>query len=449
MRVPQLNRIRGSLRHSALVGCLALLIAATVDVSQAHGSDLPDRMTVVRARSVITGTGDVYSPGMIIIDQGKIRLVGTGLEIPKGARVIEARRDTVMAAFVHAQTRYQMPTFRRSGNLAAQSAADEIYFDEIEFDTFVQNGFVAAGYRPSGSGIPGRVAVVWTAEPSIGNPNGYLPIGFTNPARDRRSLSGILSSAKKAVAARKKAKSEYDAKVEAAKKKAEEAAKKAKEAAEKAKQPVKKAPEAKAPPAFKPPPVDPNVAVFMPFFDDDQKKDRPTLAFELGRASDLIHLDEVLEDYEAVQEHVVYQFRPSRFYTDFFQLAERLGERKAHVVLVPSIERMPYSVTQYNLASRLAEAGCRLSFLPRDTAAGFEGFRARVANLVRSGLDRDAALAAMTSHPAELLGLGDQMGTIEKEKAANLVFLSGDPLDPLSEVSRVMVSGKTVWERDE
>lgn len=426
---------RGVARFIGLLAVFAVTVPATA-------TDRPERMTVIRAGRVITGTGDVYSPGMVIIDEGKVRLVGTGLEIPKGARLIEAPRETVVAGWVHAQSRFQLPGFRREGSHAGRSAKDELYLDDIEFDHFVEHGFVAVAYEPSGGGIPGRAALVSTGEPKLIDEPGYLPVEMSNPGRDKRVFEQTLANAKKAVEARAKAKEEFDKKEAEEQKKAEEAAKKAKEEG-------KPAPEPRKPGEFKAPNVDGDVVPFMPFFEEAEKEKRPTLFVKLGRASDLIHFDEVLDEYEEIEDHVVYQLLPGRFYSDYFEVVELLGERKARVLAEPQLDRMPYTVNLYNLPAKLVAAGCTVSFHPEDSLSGFDRYRSAVAELVRTGLDRDAALAALGKNPAQWLGLGDRLGTIEKEKEASLIFLDGDPLDPISRITRVLVGGKTVWEREE
>jgi imidazolonepropionase-like amidohydrolase len=71
-------------------------------------------------------------------------------------------------------------------------------------------------------------------------------------------------------------------------------------------------------------------------------------------------------------------------------------------------------------------------------------FRERLAELVRSGLTRKAAIESLTINPARVLGLEKKLGTIEKGKDADLVFFNGDPLDPQAKVMRVMILGRFV-----
>ncbi len=73
-------------------------------------------------------------------------------------------------------------------------------------------------------------------------------------------------------------------------------------------------------------------------------------------------------------------------------------------------------------------------------------FRARLADLVRAGLPRDQALKAVTLNAAKALGMEDRLGSIEKGKDADLIFLDGDPLGPQNRLTRVMTLGEIVWE---
>jgi imidazolonepropionase-like amidohydrolase len=49
-----------------------------------------------------------------------------------------------------------------------------------------------------------------------------------------------------------------------------------------------------------------------------------------------------------------------------------------------------------------------------------------------AGLSPEEALAAATRIPAEMVGLGEELGTVEIGKKADMVILDGDPLEDLS-----------------
>jgi imidazolonepropionase-like amidohydrolase len=69
---------------------------------------------------------------------------------------------------------------------------------------------------------------------------------------------------------------------------------------------------------------------------------------------------------------------------------------------------------------------------------------------VEYGMTPMQAIRSGTVVPAELLGWGDKMGTIEAGKWADIVAVSGDPLKDISEVERVkfVMKGGTVYKNE-
>jgi imidazolonepropionase-like amidohydrolase len=66
------------------------------------------------------------------------------------------------------------------------------------------------------------------------------------------------------------------------------------------------------------------------------------------------------------------------------------------------------------------------------------------ASAVPFGLPKEEALKAVTLYPAQILGLGDKLGSIEEGKIANLILTTGDPLEIQTEVRRVFITGAEV-----
>lgn len=66
---------------------------------------------------------------------------------------------------------------------------------------------------------------------------------------------------------------------------------------------------------------------------------------------------------------------------------------------------------------------------------------------VRNGIPREQALAALTTVPAKLLGLDDQLGSLAEGKLGNVQILTGDPLQATSWVETVVLEGTVVYER--
>jgi imidazolonepropionase-like amidohydrolase len=66
---------------------------------------------------------------------------------------------------------------------------------------------------------------------------------------------------------------------------------------------------------------------------------------------------------------------------------------------------------------------------------------------VREGLPEQEALASITIHAAQVLGVADRIGSIEPGKDADLVLFDGHPLDFRSVAERVWIDGKEVYAR--
>jgi imidazolonepropionase-like amidohydrolase len=67
-----------------------------------------------------------------------------------------------------------------------------------------------------------------------------------------------------------------------------------------------------------------------------------------------------------------------------------------------------------------------------------QGHNAReIVELARQGLPPLEAIRAATVNAAELIGWKDRVGSVEKGKLADLIAVSGDPLEDLSELERV------------
>ncbi len=461
------------LYHLTAVTLLALATPAVADQS-----DDKETFVVIQAGRVITAAGEelVGSPNVpvqIVLVDGKIRLVGKDLDYPKTAKVIDARDQVVMPGMIHPGTRWQLPSYSRSGAHADRTVEKELYLEEIDFEPLLKAGFTAICYYPVGSGIPGTGVVYRTAGKTEDRQIGpaYVRVTMLNPGGDKKTLLGAITKARAELEKVEKAKKEWDekqkkAKEDGAKEESKEGEKPAPEkkdeesppgrtgaAAEddKKETPEKKDGEAdkkaedKKPETFTPPKIDPGV---KPLADWIRDKKGPPLLFELSRASDLHHLDDVLK--RATELPGTLLFLSATYSPDFHHVVESLGERKALVLTYPRIDRLPSTVTRYNLPAELAAAGCTVAMLPMsDSTSELKNVRARLAELVRSGLSREDALKAVTINAAKVLGMDERLGSIEKGKDADVIFLDGDPLAVGTQVTRVMMRGEIVWEASE
>lgn len=77
-----------------------------------------------------------------------------------------------------------------------------------------------------------------------------------------------------------------------------------------------------------------------------------------------------------------------------------------------------------------------------------DALRVGAAIAARNGLSAAAARAAITSVPAEVLGLESELGSLRPGLRADVVVFSGDPLDLRSRVLAVYVDGSCVYQAD-
>jgi imidazolonepropionase-like amidohydrolase len=92
-------------------------------------------------------------------------------------------------------------------------------------------------------------------------------------------------------------------------------------------------------------------------------------------------------------------------------------------------------------AAALYKAGVRFAFQSGYLSKPSD-YIANAAKAIQAGLPKDEAVKAMTIYPAEIFGVAEQMGSIEKGKIANIIVTSGDLFDRRSQVKHVFVDGK-------
>jgi imidazolonepropionase-like amidohydrolase len=92
-------------------------------------------------------------------------------------------------------------------------------------------------------------------------------------------------------------------------------------------------------------------------------------------------------------------------------------------------------------AAALYKAGVRFAFQSGYLARPSD-FIANAAKAIEAGLPKDIAIKAMTIYPAEIFGVSEQLGSIEKGKIANIVVASGDLFERRTQIKYVFIDGK-------
>lgn len=127
-------------------------------------------------------------------------------------------------------------------------------------------------------------------------------------------------------------------------------------------------------------------------------------------------------------------------------VAKELAAARVPVVL-DALQDLPSDFdrlgSRLDNAKLLNDAGVPIAFT-WDESANIRKNRQLAGNAVAHGLPWEAALAAITSGPAEIFGIGAAHGRIEKGQSADLVLWSGDPLEVTTVAEQVWIAGNPV-----
>ncbi len=124
-----------------------------------------------------------------------------------------------------------------------------------------------------------------------------------------------------------------------------------------------------------------------------------------------------------------------------------LKEKNIPVILgrteaLPENQDAPYDYAE-SLPGEFYKAGVKIAFGTFDNEFS-RNLPYNAARAVAYGLPYDAALKAVTINAAEIWGAGDKMGSIEKGKWADLMLVTGDPLEVPTQIKALYIKGKEV-----
>jgi len=128
-----------------------------------------------------------------------------------------------------------------------------------------------------------------------------------------------------------------------------------------------------------------------------------------------------------------------------YKLKDLLRSKYIPVILQPTLtepldEDDPYD-RSLTTAAELADAHVKFAFGSFDNSFA-RRLGQQAANAVAHGLAYDEALKAVTIYPAQIFGLSDQLGTLENGKIANIIVTNGDPLELTTDVRYLFIKGQ-------
>ncbi len=95
----------------------------------------------------------------------------------------------------------------------------------------------------------------------------------------------------------------------------------------------------------------------------------------------------------------------------------------------------------------LEKAGVKVALHTDDWITDGRLFLRMAAMAARAGMSREGALKAVTLAGAEMIDLGDRIGSLDVGKDADFIILSGDPLSVYTKVLETWVEGNKVFDR--
>lgn len=389
---------------------------------------------VIRAKLVYPATREQPGPlerGMIIVRDGRIEAVGRDLELPPDLPLIELRDEVVCPGFVSAGSAL---TAQHAGPHAVSGAYRAI----DAFDTYADRtavlarGTTTAHLNPGGHRLVSGVgAVVKLAGP--------LESRTLAAAADLTITLGVFDPP--AVVERPFYASS-DVPIEPAR---------------------RQRPDSRLGQYLE---LDEQIAAARAWLEDPEahrfdKYDQHARSFAQAWAANLPMRFQVQRaaDIEGALRFVGQHQRPAYLIglTEGDRLSGALRDARSPVVLrVEHDYRRPAANVGSDpeaLKSRLLTAG-RLAELAPDLPIALSGglrevhedLRMAAILALRGGLPAERALAAITRVPAEILGVDDRVGSLAPGRDADLLVLTGQPLDINSHVRQVYVGGEVVFD---
>jgi len=377
-------------------------------------------------------TGPEIANGTVLVEGAKITAVGTGIPVPNGAKVIDCTGKHVYPGFVHANTILGLQEIstiegsddsRETGNLNPNQRAEVMYNPDSDFLPVTRlNGVTTVLTIPGGGAVRGTSALMhldgWTQEDITVRAPAALHVQWPNMT-PIHAFFELRSDEEQAKARDEAIKAIGDAFDDA-----------------RAYWTARDAESGKG----------------VPKHDEDVRWDAMRKALK-GEIPVAFHCD-ALNQIRAVLRFCDQQKLTNIILLggyDSWRVADELKRRNIAVIVAGVLATPNRGYESYDeaftVASKLAKAGVR--FCIADEGGGFAAANARnvpyqAAMAEAFGLDHDEALKSVTLYPAQILGAGDKIGSIEVGKLADLQVTDGDPLIIATHCEQVVVNGKVV-----
>lgn len=376
---------------------------------------------LVRGGKVITVSGAEHEAGAILIRGGKIVEVAETIEAPEGVPVLEALGRVVMPGFVVAQTSNGLDRPNEVVDVVPYvSVKDALDPSRTFFEDSLRDGHLTLCVMPGERTVVGGTGLVvhprgLTVEQMTVLPDAGMKLSLIPRAGNRAvQLSRLRAAIADALRHKKERELARDEELKAS--------------------------------------GSATLDLERLGADDRRTPLLRMLAGEIpayiacGTAADVMHAIKLAKEHSLDARLVV---GPGTW-----KAAEMMAASKFPVILGPDIEvrdtdpETGKRMTR-NVAKILHDAGVKFAITNRPGSLGNRYQWYQAARLVRAGLSRQDALAAVTLNGARAIGLGDRKGSLEKGKDGDLLVLTADPLSGRAWVDQAVVGGRIVYERSE
>ena len=387
-------------------------------------------MLAIKGGKILTITDGVIEGGTILIDGGKIVKVGKRIKVPEDTEVIDVTGKVVMPGLIDAHCHIGIIEEKigwagGDGNEMTDPATPHMRaLDAIKananeggLEAAVKAGITTVQILPGSANVIGGTGVVVKTAPKvvtddmvIRNPSGMKIAFGENPRRVYGEGQKKTPSTRMGVAAILR-----------------EWLQKTVNYMEK-KERFKDDPEKK-------PEVDIKLEALIPVL-----KGEIPLRAHAHRADDIATAVRIAEEFgvKISWEHA----------TEGHRIAEWIAEKGIPAVWGPSLMSRPkweMRELSFDTPKALYDAGVKFAFQTDSMGANIAYLPISAGLAVKHGLPYEEALRAITIVPAEILGVADRVGSIEKGKDADLRILDGDPLELRTRVEMVLIDGEIAY----
>lgn len=390
---------------------IAVILFLAVPCTQAQ-NPAPEHKgsTIIKASFIHTLSQGTIENGMLLIEDGVIKAMGSDMEIPEGAVVENYEGKHIYPAFIHARTLVGLSEigavpvtsdFNEIGNINPNVRAEVAYHPESShIGVAAANGIAITITTPSGGIISGLPAAMytegWNRDDMTMHARMGLIVNWPNML-DNKDLEKQLTELQEAFDQARRY--HYARNASSAH------------------------------------PTDVRWEAMRPVFD----KELPVIinAVEVSQIQAAISWAE--------KEDVKMILSGGR---DAAYLAPQLAAKEIPVLLTPVIggpaRQWEYYGKSYETAARLHEAGVEFAIAGDFGAASTYRLPLHAAAAVAYGLPMDEALKAITRYPAKILNLDNRAGSIETGKEAHLIITDGNPLEFSTIIEQVYVKGRKI-----